>query len=485
MAELAMQIELLEELGGMSKDPLAFVKFAFPWGTGDLIEHEGPEPWQIKLLSDVRDGLMDYASAIQFARSSGHGIGKSAVVAWLILWAISTFEDTRGVVTANTQTQLTTKTWAELSKWHRLFIARDFFTLTATSIFSSEAKHEKTWRIDAVPWSKTNLNTEAFAGLHNKGKRIILIFDEASAIHDKIWEVSEGALTDEQTEIMWFAFGNPTRATGRFHACFHRLRHRWNTGQIDSRTVAITDKAQIKKWEDDYGVDSDFFKVRVLGQFPNISERQFIGTDLVTNARGKHLKDHVYNFAPVIIGVDPAWTGSDETAIVKRQGLAASVLMILRKNDDDFQLAGYIAKFEDEHKADAVFIDQGYGTGVYSAGKQMNRKWQLVSFASASNNPGYLNKRAEMWGDMKEWLKAGGAIPDDQVLCDDLVGPEYEVKLKGTIQLESKDDMKKRGVPSPNRADALGLTFAYPVVKKERGIAGRPEFSKRDYSPLE
>jgi len=418
------------------------------------------------------------------ARASGHGIGKTALVCWLILWALATFEDTRGVVTANTDTQLRTKTWAELAKWYRLFIGRRFFTLTATSIFSSDPKHSQTWRIDAVPWSKTNLNTEAFAGLHNKGKRIIVIFDEASAIPDKIWEVSEGALTDAETQIMWLAFGNPTRATGRFHACFHKLRHRWNVAQIDSRTVSITDKAQIQKWAEDYGEDSDFFKVRVKGQFPSVSERQFIGTDLVEAARGKHLPPHLYNFAPVIIGVDPAWTGSDEIAIWKRQGLAASKLMVLPKNDDDTVLAGYVAKFEDDHKADAVFIDQGMGTGVYSAGKQLRRQWTLVSFGGKSNNPGFLNKRAEMWGDMKQWLKEGGAINDDQVLADDLVGPEYYVTLKGQIQLESKDDMKKRGVPSPNRADALALTFAYPVKKKTH-LAGRQEFARRDYAVIE
>jgi hypothetical protein len=482
LSEVEFDSEVIGKMADFSGDPYAWVRYSFDWGHGELAEFAGPEPWQVELLCDIRDGLKSMTEAIQFARSSGHGIGKSAIVAWLILWAISTFEDCRGVVTANTDTQLRTKTWPELSKWHRLFIARHLFVLTATAIYSADPAHEKTWRIDLVPWSESN--TEAFAGLHNRGKRIILVFDEASAIADKIWEVSEGALTDIGTEILWCAFGNPTRNTGRFHSCFHGLRHRWNAKQIDARTVSITNKAQIQKWVDDYGEDSDFVRVRVKGEFPNISERQFIPTALVAAARGKHLQSQTYDFAPVIIGVDPAWTGSDETVIFKRQGLASSMLMAIPRNDDDTQIAGYIGKFQDDLRADAVFIDQGWGTGIFSAGKAMGRSWTLVAFGGASNDLGYLNKRSEIWGQMKTWLKEGGAIPDDAMLGEEIPGPEYFVKLNGKIQLESKEDMKKRGLRSPNRADALALTFAFPVRARRSGLHAKPEFSKREYQPI-
>ncbi|WP_368667183.1 hypothetical protein, partial [Anoxybacillus sp. MB8] len=123
---------------------------------------------------------------IRQAVGSGHGIGKSALVAMLIKWAFDTFEDARGVVTANTDNQLRTKTWAELSKWHGISLTKDWATLTATALISNAPGHDKTWRIDAVPWSQNN--TEAFAGLHNEGRRILLVFDEASAIADKVWE---------------------------------------------------------------------------------------------------------------------------------------------------------------------------------------------------------------------------------------------------------------------------------------------------------
>ena len=211
--------QLIDALGSFTHDPLGFVYFAYPWGEkGTPLENAtGPDEWQIKLLKDIGEKLKKGKSlqtAIQEAVASGHGIGKSAMVSFLIHFAISTHENTRGAVTANTDTQLRSKTWAELGKWHNMFIGKDLFTYTATSIFSADKQYEKTWRIDAIPWSESN--PEAFAGLHNQGNRILIIFDEASAISDKIWEVTEGALTDKETEIIWCVFGNPTRNSGRF-----------------------------------------------------------------------------------------------------------------------------------------------------------------------------------------------------------------------------------------------------------------------------
>lgn len=475
--------ELLEDLGRLSNDPYRFVLWGFEWGVGEL-EGKTIEPWQKKLLCDIRDGLKTVNEVLRIARRSGHGIGKSALVSWLILWAISTMGDARGIVTANTDTQLKTKTWPELGKWHRLFIAKKFFIFTATSLYSAHPEHEKTWRIDAIPWSENN--TEAFAGLHNKGRRILVIFDEASAVSDKIWEVTEGALTDADTQIIWAVFGNPTRNSGRFRDCFHGLRHRWNTDTIDSRTVSFTNKDQIKQWIEDFGEDSDFVRVRVRGVEPNQSESQFIPNEYVEQARGKHLRLDQYSFSPVIITLDPSWTGSDEWVIGKRQGLAFSILATGLKNNDDMKMAGVLAQFEDDHKADAVFIDLGYGTGVFSAGKQLGRDWVLVPFGGASSDAGFVNKRAEMWNAAKAWLKDGGAIPNDPVLCQDLVGPQGFVmatgKNAGKIYIESKDDMKKRGLNSPNRADALVLSFALPVRKKE--AKRQNSYDSKGYDPL-
>lgn len=248
--------QVLDCLGQLSYDPVTFVWWAFDWEHDPELKGQQPQPWQLEQLKDIANGLKNPNEVIRQAVASGHGIGKSTLVAWVILWAISTCPDTRGVVTANTEAQLRTKTWPELSKWYRRFIGKELFHLTATSLFSIQEGHDRTWRIDAIPWSKEN--PEAFAGLHNQGSRILLVFDEASAVDDVIWEVAEGALTDKNTEIIWCAFGNPTRNTGRFHDCFTKYRRYWNTKRIDSRTVGISNKDQIKQWEDQYGEDSDF-----------------------------------------------------------------------------------------------------------------------------------------------------------------------------------------------------------------------------------
>lgn len=385
----------------------------------------------------------------------------SCLVSWLILWAIATHEDTKGVITANTETQLRTKTWAELSKWYRLFIGREFFDMTATSIFSVEESHEKTWRIDAIPWSKDN--PEAFAGLHNQGKRILVIFDEASAIFDEIWRVTEGAMTDANTDITWCCFGNPTRNSGKFYDCFHSESKYWQTLQLDSRQVAISNKSVLNKWIEQYGIDSDFVKVRVLGQFPSAGDNQLIPRDLVDEAMKRKAEERQYKFAPAIIGVDPAWSGNDTLAIYLRQGIYTKKLKELPKNDNDMEVARMIAGFQDQYGASAVFIDMGYGTGIYSAGKDMGRtNWKIVPFGSKSDKEDYANKRAEMWFEMKKWLQEGGCI-DDEALAKELIAPEAHINARGKHCLESKDDMKRRGIASPNLADALALTFAFPV----------------------
>ena len=221
-------------------DPLKFVRFAFPWSSGELADYDGPDDWQSEILAAIRDGLTP-REALRIAVASGHGIGKSALIAWIILYAMSTMTDTRGIVTANTASQLSSKTWAELAKWHRLCLTGRWFTLTATAIYSADPERELTWRFDAIPWSAQR--PQAFAGLHNKGKRAVVLFDEASTIDSVIWETAEGALTDADTELLWIAFGNPTSATGRFRECFGRFRHRWLTKQIDSRASRVSEQA--------------------------------------------------------------------------------------------------------------------------------------------------------------------------------------------------------------------------------------------------
>ena len=322
-----MNDDLLAWLAECRDDPLAFVLGAFPWGEpGPLEAYSGPSAWQVQILSDIRDGLLTSVEAILIARASGHGIGKSALVAWIVLWAMTTFPDTRGVVTANTETQLKTKTWAELGKWFNMFIGNESFVLTATALMSKDPTRERTWRIDQVTWS--DKNTEAFAGLHNKGKRILLVMDEASAIPDIIWETAEGALTNANTQIMWLAFGNPTRNSGRFRECFDsgRFAKYWNAAKIDSRSVggSITNTKQIERWIDTYGIDSDFVRIRVLGEFPRAGEMEFISAADVDAAMSREVTSALYD--PLALGCDVARYGANESVIAYRKGRDARTI---------------------------------------------------------------------------------------------------------------------------------------------------------------
>ena len=339
------------------------------------------------------------------------------------------------------------------------------FVYTATAYYSADPDHEKTWRIDALPWSKHN--SEAFAGLHNQGKRIIVIFDEASAIDDVIWEVVEGALTDSDTEIIWCCFGNPTRNSGRFYDCFHKFRTFWTSKQIDSREARVSNKKQLERWIEQYGLDTDIVRVRILGQFPKMDDAQLISISDATDAleRYRTVNRETYKDFPVIFGIDPAWQGDDLLVCTMRQGNYTKILFTLPKNDDDFAVAGKIARLADEYNMAHGFIDQGYGTGIYSALKQLGYgdKFTLIPFSSKPNDPYYANKRAEMWCDMKVWVKDGGAI-ENEATFNDLIGPAAFINpTTNRFQLESKKDMKDRGVQSPNYGDALALTFAQPV----------------------
>ena len=197
-----------------------------------------------------------------------------------------------------------------------------------------------------------------------------------------------------------------------------------------------------------------------------MSFRQFISEDKVDAAYGRQLKPDQYQFAPKILTCDPAWEGDDELVIGIRQGLHFRILRTMAKNDNDIYVASVIAQLEDEEQADAVFIDAGFGTGIVSAGRTLMRSWQLVWFAGESADIGCLNKRAEMYKLARDWLSEGGAIPADPTLRDELLAPELVPRLDGKIQIESKKEMKARGVTSPNRSDSLILSFAYPVAKR-------------------
>jgi hypothetical protein len=480
--------ELFGMLAGFQHDPLGFVHWAFPWGEpGTVLEdEEGPEVWQAEQLERIGTKLRAGASlgcVIEEDISSGHGVGKSAEVSWLILFAISTFADTRGVVTANTDTQLRTKTWAELSKWYQLFIAKGLFTLTATAIYiAGDPVREKSWRIDAVPWSANN--TEAFAGLHNKGRRILCMFDEASTIDDPIWDVTRGALTDVNTEIIWCRYGNPTRTSGEFFAaCSTPKRNVYH--RVDARNVRFTNKGKIAEWIEDYGEDSDFVRVRVKGQFPRAGYANFISPELVTQARRRALGANIYNTYQKILAVDPARFGDDFTVITLRQGLKvhwqvklsgfdgpdlASRIFALLRNDDTRQRDDRGQRREPAAGAACIVYDaNGNGADLDSSLRRMQGLPLLIPVMwgqPAKDSKAYFNQRSEAWGKMRDFLEVGD-IPDDDELATQLSSLDYGYDGLFRIQLQSKKDMKKNGGKSPDCADSLALSFIPELIDRK------------------
>lgn len=474
-----LQKQLFADIAGFTHNPTGFVKYVYPWGEKELVDSAGPRPWQGEVLSHIGSHLQNPETRYQpccIAVSSGHGIGKSASIGMVIDWALSTCEDCKVIVTAGTGTQLSTKTVPEVSTWFRRSINAEWWDVKAQSITVRSAKHEKTWRTDFITWNEQN--TEAFAGLHNKGKRILLVFDEASAIADKVWEVAEGALTDEGTEIIWLAFGNPTRNTGRFRECFGSRSHRWKTYQIDSRTVDGTNKEQIEKWRQDYGEDSDWFRVRVRGEFPRAGSTQFIPGDIVEAAR--HYQAVGYERLPKIMSADVARFGDDQTVIGYRQGRFSAILGKYR-GLDSVQVALRVIEFMGSEKPDAVVIDEdGVGGPVLDQIRFRGYTKGLYGFhgGAAAHSNKYFNRIAEMWGETRDWLKGGAQIPNDPELADQLTSREYgfangKVNF-GSIKLESKDDMKTRGLASPDCADMLAMTFSVNVAAP-KPQAARPK----------
>lgn len=469
--------EIAERFLDFEFDPLGFVMWAFPWGKpgSDLEYEDGPEQWQRDQLNRIGAKLKaggNLGAVIKEFISAGHGVGKSAEVSWLILWAMSR-EDTRGVVTATTAGQMKTKTWAELAKWYQLYIAKELFVLTTESLYSADPDHAKTWRVDAVPWNISN--TDAFAGLHNKGKRVLLLFDEASGIDDAIWEVSEGALTDARTQIIWASFGNPTRTTGRFHKGCTRPRpgvteyHR-----VDGRDVRFTNKQQIAEWAREYGDDSDFFRVRVKGQFPRAGASNFIGAEACEMARRRTVPMAAWAAYPLIMAVDPARFGDDWSVITLRQGLKVHQ-QISMWGFDGPDLAGRI--FEILQQWDNVsciaYDANGNGADLDSSLRRMPNLPTLIPVmwgVPAKDDQQYFNQRSECWGKMRDWL-TDGEIPDNDELVDELTSMDYGYDAKFRIQLVSKQDMRKQGLKSPDHADSLALSFIPELIDRKVTLA--------------
>lgn len=469
---------LMADLMQFVDDPVGFCYYAFPWGVPGtpLEQFAGPEAWQLEILELVRDGIISIEEAIvRVSIRSGHGIGKSALVSILILWAMLA-PDTRGVVTANSERQLRTKTWAELGKWYNMYIGRELFRLTATSLFPNDKARLLTWRIDMVPWSEHN--TTAFQGLHNQGKRILIIFDEASEIPKIIWTTAQGALSDANTQIIWFAAGNPTEPSGEFFQIHQPGEFNpWICRAIDSRSVSFTNKKELERQikADPEGLESDIIKVRILGQFPKTSFVSFISRAMVMEAMSREIP-HIPEDEPWIVSVDVARFGKNRSVILGRRGRdCRSVEPVRLQGADTMQIVDATLAMMKALRTSLVAVDGGgVGGGVIDRLRQLGVDVIEVQFGSKPTphlaqlnreKARYFNKRAEIWGGVRDWLR-GGALPDSPQLLEGLCGPKQKLdSSEDVIQLERKEDcidrLEKEGIEADlDWADALAISMA-------------------------
>ncbi len=511
MTTLTANEQLMEALGQFYDDPLGYVMFVFPWDTEESIQMVplaekyrkrfnckwGPDEWACEFLDQlgekIRERNFDGKRAvlpIQFSTASGHGIGKTVLTSFLIKFILDTRPRSKGMVTATTATQLRTKTWAELGKWHKMSLTNHLFRFSAgrDSMVLAHKEMPGEWNCQGITCKEEN--SESFQGLHASNSTPFYIFDEASGVPDPIFEAREGGTTDG--EPMTFDFGNATRNTGYFFEnCVGRFKHRYIVRSIDSRSVYITNKAKHQIWIDDYGIDSDFVKVRVLGRFPSAGSLQFIESDDVKLAMQRSVESLKYS--PLVLGVDVARRGQNSSCIYARRGNDARTFPVKEfKGYDAVQLSDaviaevlYYRGLGIEYAM--IFVDStGVGGPVRDILFHAGYKVTEVNFGNKSPDPTYRYVSDMIWGRVKEAIKSRLALPH----LTDPVGPkiysqltqrDFGYTLSGKISLESKEDMEAR-VGSPDEVDALACTYFREIAPLTQPFGKKKP--QHDYDPM-
>lgn len=486
--EQALMTELWDPR--LADDLHRFVMFTYPWGkTGTPLEHhEGPRIWQRDYLNRRSDWISDQKERLrhgdlpmlwQHATASGRGPGKSALVSWLEHNSMTCRVGGTVIVTANTENQLKTKTFAEMGKWLTLAINSHWFESSVLSIYPApwfKALIEKQLKIDCryyyalgQLWSEEN--PDAFAGAHNPLGMLVLM-DEASGIPNPIFKVTKGFFTEPVLYRFWDVFSNPRRGSGAFYDCFHSRdadgKLFWQTLQIDSRTVEGLDTALFDQQIAEDGIDSYTVRVEVLGQFPRQGDRQFIGNDAV-----KAAQDRVDFFrddgAPLMMGVDVARYGDDWNVCRFRRGNDARSISPQRwQGIDNVTTADRVAALIDEFKPDGVCIDAGQGGGVIDILRRAKYIIHEIHFGGAAVSPLWANKGTEMYANIRDWLPSG-ALDKDQKLAQDLYGRDFDYhgKAKEKKILVPKEIFKAEYGRSPDDGDGFALTFGVKVARRD------------------
>jgi hypothetical protein len=476
---LANEMRLAAEIAKFYDDPLGFVLYAYTWGEKGtkLKDQTGPDDNQKQFLIDLGEQVKvrgfngkDPVMPILMTATSGHGTGKSVMGAWIADWILSTRPDSRGTVTAGTRLQLKSRTWSQIQHWTKLCITGHWFNIQAQGVYHKLCPD--TWNV--MPQTCKEQNAQAFAGQHAATSTGWYMFDEASQVPDAVWTVAKGGLTDG--EPIWFAWGQPERNTGSFYEVnFGKEEHRWNHRRIDSRTSRFVNKPLMQEWLDDYGEDSDFYRVRVLGLPPTADELQFIDRGRILTAQKR--APQVLPDEPLICGVDVSGGGSAWTVCAFRRGLDARSIPRIRLTGEQTRnrdtvvgiLSNVLGDQRPGRKVAAMFIDIAFGAAIYERLRALgfSNVFEVDFGLTHTPDRAKANMRAYMWDRMKDWLLKG-AIEADEKLMLDLSSPGYGINRSNKLVLESKAEMRKRGLASPDDGDALALTFAQPVAPAEK-----------------
>ena len=447
-----------------------------------------PDFWQDEFLHALVglyvDGKPFARKLLRFALQACKGPGKSTVLAWAMWWFMVTRPHPKIVACSITAESLTDNLWAELAKWQktsRLLSAA--FVWTQDRIY--EPRNPETWFMSARAYPKSSSpqqQAETLAGIH--ADFVMFVLDESGSIPPGVLATADAGLANvgeaAGREALLLQAGNPTDVTGSLAVAAVAQREYWWVKEIsgdpdDPHRAARVSIDWARQVIAQYGRNHPFVMVNVLGRFPPGAANTLISLHDVTAAKDRKLGGAAYANAPLIMGVDVARFGEDETALCLRQGPLCYPFDCYRQIDS-MQVAAHVGRIINEKSPAAVFIDStgGYGGGVIDRLLELGFRVQGVNFSDAPMEWGYLNKRAEMWSNMATWFKGEVSIPDDPRLISELPSPTYKYTSNNQLQLEAKADMKKRGLSSPDRGDALALTFAFPVAHAAHH-AVRPE----------
>jgi len=412
-----------------------------------------PDEWQVELLDAVA------APAIRrISVRSGHGVGKSTGVALAAVWHVLMRVPSKTVVTAPTSSQLFDACFAEMKNVAKR-LKPPFDNLLELKSDRIELKSHPESTFISCRTSRAE-QPEALAGVHSPS--VLLIADEASGIPSSVFEAASGSMSGHSATTI--LTGNPTRNTGFFYDTHNRLRDDWYTMHVSCVDSPRVSEDFVEDMKRRYGEDSPAYHVRVLGNFPPSEEDTVIPVSLIEHAMANDIKVHEDTIA--IWGLDVARQGGDASVLAKRQGPVIHPLTVWR-NLDLMQLTGavkaeYDAMPPSKRPAEIIVDSNGFGAGVLDRLRELGlpaRGLNVSERAMAKDT--YLNLRAELWFKMKMYLEGMDvSLPRDDALYAELAAPRYHFTSAGKLQVESKDSMKKRGVASPDRADAVALSLA-------------------------